>query len=366
MDRRESLRGRTAATLEQGGGDTEKLATEWAMPFLPDDGGSSPTDVPFRGGSTPKRPVSGFVIFSGRLMMVFGLVVLLSGVYGGFQMMSTGASTSPEPKVFQVADVPTVRIENSVGSVRVEPGSSGKVEVRAEVRVQHISSGLAEQALQGYELDATQDPATGIISVRAGDSRPFSGDNFLDGMFLHRSVNLTVTMPANTNLILNVAAGRMNVEGITGKVTAEVNAGGLNMIDSTLADGSSFTVNAGGMYFSGQLQPNASIELNVNAGGAELVLPKETAARLVANADAGSVNARGWTGSINDFRNVDNSRLDGYLTADQTTKSRIFVNVHAGSAEIIGDGPRDRSPMLPNPAPQLPEAPEPPVAPERP
>src|SRR5215217_8339225 len=119
MDRRESLRGRTAAALDEGGGDTERLATEWAMPFLPDDGGNSPTDVPFRGGRAPQRPVSGFVTFTGRLLMVFGLFVLLGGVFAGFQMMGRDASSVLEPKIIQVEGVPTVRIENTVGSVRV-------------------------------------------------------------------------------------------------------------------------------------------------------------------------------------------------------------------------------------------------------
>jgi hypothetical protein len=358
MDRNESLRGRTAAALDQGDGDTERLATEWAMPFLPDDGGNSPTDVPFRGGRAPQRPVSGFVTVTGRLMMIFGLLVLLGGVYGGFQMMSRSATSNPEPKVFAVTGVPTVRIENSVGSVRVVAGNASRVEVRAEVRVQHLSQGLAQQALERYELDADADPATGRIAISAGDGHPFGDGGFLDGMFMHRSVSLTVTMPANANLELNVAAGSMNVEGITGKVNAEVNAGSLNMINSRLADGSSFEVNAGGMYFSGELLPNASIDVNVNAGGAELVLPKETAARLVGTADAGSVRANGWTGTIADsrMRSSDNTRIDGYLTADQDTKSLITVTVHAGAAEITGRS--DRIPTPPQPAPQLPEAPE--------
>ena len=265
----------------------------------------------------------------------------------------------------QVTGVPTVRIENSVGSVRVVAGDSNEVEVRAEVHVQHLSQGLAEQALKSYELDVSQDTTTGVIAIRAGDSHPFGDGGFFDGMFMHRSVNLTVTMPANANLDLNVAAGRMNVEGITGKVNAEVNAGSLTMINSKLADGSSFDINAGGMYFSGELIPNASIDVTVNAGGAELVLPKETAARLVGTAEAGNVSATGWTGTISDsrIRSDDNTRIDGYLTADQATKSLITVTVHAGSAEIIGDGRPDRGPELPQPAPKLPPAPRAPAAP---
>jgi hypothetical protein len=360
MDRSESLHGRTTAALERGSGDTERLATEWAMPFLPDDGGNSPTDVPFRGGSPPRRPVSGFVTFTGRLMMIFGLFVLLGGIYAGFQMMSRDASSVLEPKVIQVEGVPAVRIENTVGSVRVVAGTGNEVEVRAEVHVEHLSRGLAEQALKNYELAASQNPETGVIEIRAGDGQPFGGDGFLDGMFLRRSVRMTVTMPANANLDLNVAAGTMNVTGITGKVNAEVNAGSLNITESKLADGSTFKVNAGGMFFRGELVPDASIDVEVNAGGAEFVLPQETAARLIGTADAGGVSASGWTGTISEDRihGNDNSRIDGYLTGVENTKSVITVTVHAGAAEINSNRRSERDPV-----PSMPGAPPAPSGP---
>lgn len=356
MNQQEHLRGRTAAAIERGEGDTERLATEWAMPFIPDDGGDSPTDVPFRGGRDTRRPVSGFVVFAGRLMMIFGLVVLLGGVYSGLSMRSQTVQRNLAPQVIAVSGAPTVRIENAVGTVRVVAGAADKVQVNASVNVRHISRGLADQALEGYTVDVTQEPS-GAIVVNTRADNPFSGDDLLAGWLMHRTVNLTVTMPANGTLDLNVAAGRTTVEGITGRVRAEVNAGGLELIDTRLADGSSFKVNAGGLDFSGELLPDASIDVEVNAGGARLVLPRTTAARLEGSADAGSVTATGWSGTVSSSRGrsgSSNSAISGYLTDNTSTKSTIWVKVNAGGVEIIG-----RNALNEPQAPKAPEAPRP-------
>src|SRR4051812_15579300 len=122
MDRNGNLRKRTEVALEQGSGDTDRLATEWAMPFIPDDSGNSPTDVPFTTARRPQRPVSGCVTFFGRLLMLFGIVVMLGGVYAGFNMMGRTAHRTTDPVIMQVSGVPTVHIENSIGSVQVVEG----------------------------------------------------------------------------------------------------------------------------------------------------------------------------------------------------------------------------------------------------
>ena len=355
MNRYEQLRGQTAATIEQGGGNTEKLATEWAMPFIPDDGDNSPTDVPFRGsGPAPRRPVSGFVVFSGRIMMIFALVVLLGGVFAGFSMRGETATRSLQPQVFSVTGVPTVEIKNAVGQVEVVVGNSDKVELNANVYVRHVSRGLAEQALEGYAVDATQDPATGKITINARNDNPF-GDGDFPGWTTQRSVNLTVALPRNSNVAVNVAAGRTVIEGITGRVDAQINAGSLVLADVVLTDGSRFIVNAGAVEFSGDLQPNASIDVEVNAGGAQFGLPRTTAARLVANADAGDIEVRGWsTGNIVRTRESDSRvSLDGYLTSDRNTSSVINVTVHAGGAAIYPTTPYPTEPEPPS-APPLP------------
>jgi hypothetical protein len=367
MDRNRNLHRRTEAALEQGSGDTDRLATEWAMPFIPDDGSNSPTDVPFTPSRRPQRRVGGCVTFFGRLLMLFGLVVLLGGVFAGFNLLGRDAHRTTAPKVYPVTGIPTVQIENSIGNVDVLVGRSDQVQVVADVEVRHISQGLAEQAVEGYSLDV-DDSTPGTIKIHASDRNPFTGDDIFAGWLAHRSVSLTVMVPANSNLEFDVAAGRMNAEGITGKVHAVVRAGSVNLVNMNLADGSSFEVYAGSLYFSGALQTDASLDVQVNAGSADLELPRLTDAFLDANASAGNVRATGWTGPISRERNGDdNMSITGYLTSNTSTKSRITATVHAGSVDISGQSERtfEPEPSLP-PLPSLPPAPSaPPSLPGR-
>lgn len=364
MDLKSNLRNRTEALLERGGGDTERLATEWAMPFIPDDGGNSPTDVPFASARRTQRPVSGCVTFFGRLLMLFGIVVLLGGIYGGFSMMRRDASRVIEPKIFQVAGVPNVRIENSVGRVEVLAGTTNQIRVAAEVKVDHLSQGLADRAVENYELKI-DDSVPGTLVIRGGERNPFDGDDFFAGWMSQRSVDLTVTLPANSNLSFDVAAGSMRVEGITGRVNAVVHAGSLNLTDVTLTDGSTFEVNAGSIYFDGELQPDSHLDVQVHAGSADLFLPRTTDAYLEAHASAGGVRVAGWPGSISRIQTNDETDISGFLTGNRDTQSLITVNVNAGGVEIIGQTERGAVPV-PSEPPSAPPAPSGPSAPSRP
>jgi len=362
MDRNGNLRNRTAAAIDSGRGDTERLATEWAMPFIPEDNSTSPTDIPFTTARRSQRPVSGCVTFFGRILMLFGLVVLLSGVYGGFNMLTREAHRTMQPIVKTVSGVPDVVIENSIGNVQVLVGSQPEVKVVADIEVRHISQGLANEAVDNYELKV-DDSEPGTVKITANDLNPFTDDDVFAGWLAHRSVNLTVTVPANSNLAFDVAAGRMNVEGITGRMNAVVHAGSLNLIDVKLADGSTFDVNAGSLFLSGELLPDADLNVIVNAGSAEIELPKSTNAYLNAHANAGSVRANDWPGPVARTRTDEGTNITGSLTSfTGKPNSEITVTVNAGSASISPQSDRTfdiERPSIPSliPAPSAPPAP---------
>lgn len=357
MERQGDLRGRTAAAVERGDGDTQRLATEWAMPFIPDDGGNGPTDVAFGGGRGARRQVSGCVAFAGRLLLIFGLVMLLGGVFAGLTMRGTSAQRTLQPQIFPVGGTPTVRIASGFGSVRVVAGATDKVEVSATASVRHLSRGLAERALEGYQLDAKPTGAN-EITIGLPERNPFDGDDVFAGWMAHRSVEVVVTMPATGNLDLKVSAGTTSVSGIGGRITAELNAGSLGLDGVRLADGSSFRVNAGRLELAGELVADASVTIRVNAGGATIVLPRSTDAKLEATANAGNISVSGFPVTPTRIRNSDATLINGYLSQKTDTRSVITVTVNAGEAEIVG-----RSSAA---APSVPAAPLAPAAPSAP
>ncbi|MFN8517100.1 MAG: hypothetical protein U0841_31925 [Chloroflexia bacterium] len=362
MDRNGNLRRRTEALLERGDGDTERLATEWAMPFIPEDNSTSPTDIPFTTARRPQRPVSGCVTFFGRILMIFGLVVLLGGVYAGFNMLTREAHRTTPPQVYAVSGVPTVRIDSSIGRVDVVAGTSDKVEVVADVDVRHISQGLADQAVDSYNLEV-DDSTPGTIAIHASERNPFDGDDIFAGWLAHRSVSLTVTIPANSNVEFNIAAGVMDIEGITGRVTGALHLGSVSLIGMNLANGSSFNVNGGHLFVNGTLQPESRLDVQVNLGNVELELPKTTDAYLNASASAGNVSADGWPGvTFTRTGKDDSTTVRGYLSSNTATKSRINITVNAGNASVNARAERTfdiERPSLPSlvPFPSAPPAP---------
>ncbi len=362
MDRNDGPGGATSTVSGRGREreDTGRLATEWSSPFMPDDDGDySPTDVPFRGsgGGAPRR-VSRFVVFVGWMMMLFGLLVLLGGVFGGLNLRGEDAVSSPAPRVLQVSANPTVHIESGLGDVLIIPNlKSNEVEVSYTVKVHHFSRGLAQAALAQQAPEVSQN-GSDSVNIRMTEGNSFDGGPF--GWAAQRRVSLVVKMPVNATLDLDVSAGGVTVDGLTGKLNAQVNAGGLQVTNAKLADGSTFKVNAGGLSFDGELQPDASILVEVTAGGAELVLPPTTNARLEAQATSGGIDAPGWPANLQETHSRNNSTISGNLQLGTATpKSVIKVQVTAGGVSI-----RPHSPETIPSRPQLPSvAPIPSIAP---
>lgn len=343
MEGNDGPHGATSTVSGRGRGreDTEKLTTEWSSPFMPDDGDTSPTDVPFQGGGGAPRRVSRFVVFVGWMMMAFGLVVLLGGVFGGLNMLGEDATSNPPPEVFQVSANPKVHIESGLGDVLIVPNpNSNQVEVLYTVKVHHFSPGLAQEALANQSLDVSQ-AGPDLVNIRMPAGTPFGDGAF--GWAVQRHVKLVVKMPANATLDLDVSAGGVTVDGLTGKVNAQVNAGGLQFTNTKLADGSSFRVTAGGLSFDGELQPDASITVEVHAGGAEIVLPPTTNARLEAQATSGGIDVAGWPANLQETHTRGNSSINGNLQLGTTTpKGVIKVQVTAGGVSIT---PRSAEPL---------------------
>jgi len=272
------------------------------------------------------------VVFVGWMMMLFGLVVLLGGVFGGLNMRGADAISSPPPQVLQVSANPKVHIESGLGDVLIVPNLNGnQVEVSYTVKVHQFSRGLAEAALAQQAPEISQN-GPDSVNIRMLDGTPFGDDPV--NWATQRRVSLVVKLPVNATLDLDVSAGAVTVDGLTGKLNAQVNAGGLQLTNVKLADGSSFKVNAGGLSFDGELQPDASITVEVHAGGAGLVLPPTTNARLEAQATSGGIDAPGWPANLQETRTHGTTTVAGSLQLNATPKSVIKVQVTAGGVSI--------------------------------
>jgi hypothetical protein len=309
------------------------LTVEWSPPFIPAE--DAPDEPPpmrsydsggGRGGQyrPPRQRVAWYVPLAGRLLMLFAIVVLGAAIVAGASSSVVSESKTVNPSV-SVSGTPTLQIENTSGSVRIVTGSSTSVSARAELTARNISHAFAQRDLDQMDVTITPDGQKIVIRTETGSGW---------GWWIRRQVAMTVTVPANTNLDLQVSAGDVTVDGVTGTVTTQVNAGSLTLRDVTINNGSTVQVNAGSANIDGTLAPRASLDVNVNAGGVDLRLPPNTAARLDATATAGSISTSAWPAplTVTSSGGADKT-VSGDLAANPT--STITVRVHAGSFVLL-------------------------------
>lgn len=369
-----------------GRGGVGDAQADWTPPFFSDDeavgdrGGRY--DTPYGAHGSAARPaVSWYVPFAGRLLTVMAIGMLLFALVGGLFGVTTTKSTSSSQAVLVTTTNPVVHITSAVGVIRVVPipvgdmAKANAVTVEAVTEVRHISPFLAERNLDGAQIT----PTIGENGEVYIDTQTDGGGDFL----FERSTSATIYVPQGTALDLNVQFGSANVTGLSGPMTIEVSGGNLNLVDLMLGDGSrlqlnggnanladvslngriDLRVNGGNIDLDGILGTNTSLNVEVNGGFADVRLPLNSAARLDAIADGGSLNINGWTGEVTRTdRNSGNQRLSGYLSADTATTNRITLQLDGGGITL-----RPQSTNSPPPAPATPAAPvAPPAPPERP
>lgn len=243
-----------------------------------------PADEP--GGPPPYRgQVSWYVPALGRLMMLGAACALVLAVVVG---VYTGAATASRTttRTLTVTGTPSLAISGALGNVIVQPGPPGEITVRATAHARAFSHGLAERDLDRLGVDVSQSGDAVTIGGRQGT--PWSAWVRDQGM------DLVIEAPPAANLQVNLPAGNVRVQDITGVVRVDLSAGSLRLDDVTLGDGSSLHLNGGSVRFTGALAPGASANVLVNAGSVQLWLPTDTAAHLDAATDAGNIQITGW------------------------------------------------------------------------
>jgi hypothetical protein len=222
-----------------------------------------------------------------------------------------------------VSSVPTLVIHYNAASVHVLTGGAGQVSLHATKQVRALTGDQAQRTLDGLTVLATQ---TGnVVTIEVNTGRTFEFNPFSD-----RQVDVTLTTPSNTNVSVTGNAGSLDATGLTGKLTAQVNAGSVTMDTMTLADGSSLRTNAGSLTLDGAMQQGASLTVTVNAGSVDLTLPKDTSAHVNASASAGSVDVTGW--NLAKIESGAHETVIGDLNPNPT--GSIVIRVSAGSATL--------------------------------
>jgi DUF4097 and DUF4098 domain-containing protein YvlB len=118
---------------------------------------------------------------------------------------------------FQVEGTPTVRVENINGTITVQPGSSGEVDVQA---IKRGSQNLPVEIFQ-------EEDGTIVASAKPTKSTL----SFLDFGLKKGDVEFNLTVPAETNLVVKTVNCKTDVNGINGEMTLGTVNGSISVND---------------------------------------------------------------------------------------------------------------------------------------
>jgi hypothetical protein len=228
------------------------------------------------------------------------------------------ATSATETHELSIEGTPTLVVRNAAGSVSVEPGIDGQVRVVVTKKVRSFFGG--EGDLENAHVEVTQHGSEITIETHYRGGLGFKGV----------TVDVDITTPASTNLDLKLNAGNAHLHGITGTLTAVVNAGNLDAAAVALPGSASLELNAGSLTLDGELRPGAMLNVRVNAGNATLTLPQDTPAYLDAKTSVGNIRVSGWR--VNTSRNITQQQASGPLGA--SASGTLTIRVDAGNIQL--------------------------------
>ncbi len=278
-------------------------------------------------GPAERRRTSGWVKAGAGCLIARAVVMaccaLGTGLTAGLQIASTDL-TGTQTQSFAVAGTPRVVLDATAGNVTIVPGDSGTVHISLDKSARAISRGLAQRALDDVRFDATQDGDTITITTNVG--------NFGRNPFVYRrAFEMTISVPAATDLDTTLTAGNLNISGTSGALQVHSTAGNVTLDGVTLRGTSSLRLTAGNVTLHGALDPHTALEVDVTAGNVSLFLPADTAAHLSATVTAGHVSTAGWASS----QNSASGTLSEDLNASPT--STIAITITAGNASVVAE-----------------------------
>jgi hypothetical protein len=216
-----------------------------------------------------------------------------------WRLVEDQSAVSPErfAETFEVGEMPTIEVDNFAGTITVRVGESGTVQVSA------LKKAPTARRLSAIQLRMDQNANAVTIKTQVSVSTGTT------------SVDLEITVPRNSHLVLHTGAGTIDLSGIQGPLDLSTGAGTIEVRD---AQGTVHAeTGAGNIDYEGA--PAGESRLHTGAGSIAIALPRDAnlsvdlqtgLGMIDAQIDVdGQVSARQVTGIIG-------TGIDGTLTAN--------------------------------------------------
>lgn len=249
------------------------------------------------------------------------LLIILALMGGGFGSIFGIHHTVTETKNFSVNAGTTrpavVVIHESTGEITVHAGSANNtVTIQATKDAGGFFGNPAD-----IQVQYNQSSDGNTINASANESSDFLSS---------ASVNFDVTVPTDTNLLLQSNTGTIEVSNVTGQMELESNTGTITASHDILTGSSTFHTNTGSVNFSGSIS-TGSYQFITNTGSVDLTLPANSNFHVDAKTDTGSVNT--------DFPglSVQHNTVGAELHADigtNASQATVTLTTNTGSVNL--------------------------------
>lgn len=231
--------------------------------------------------------VLGALVIGGVVIAL--IAALIGGIFAATVNQREQATTLT--RALTVSGTPSLVITDSAGNVTLRAGSGNQVVVEITKHAWGSSGAVAQNGLSNTAVDVLQNGDT--ITVRA----QFDATYFDHGT-ARRSVDLLVTVPAQTTVDARLGAGNMSARQMSGVLRLDTGAGNVTLDDVTFSDGSRLNTGAGNIQATCAIASGAAVDVHVGAGNATMTLPSDTPAQLDASTGAGNLTINGWRMSM--------------------------------------------------------------------
>lgn len=221
----------------------------------------------------------------GTLAVLVVGCALVSGAVGGLlvRLANMREADASFTQTYTVTGRPQITMDDFAGTVTVEAGKADVVQVTGTKRARAETDNVAQSGLSS--ITVTMQQQGNGITVRASASGNAGAS---------RSVDLTLTVPAEADLNLRLAAGDVEISGVSGALTVAAEAGNVELRQVTAMGASQVSASAGDVTFAGALADGATLTLTVGNGDVSATLPSGTATHVQGQTQAGNASVTGW------------------------------------------------------------------------
>jgi hypothetical protein len=218
-------------------------------------------------------------------------VACLGGAFLLYGVQGTSAGAEQAEAIRSEVNVETpasVRVRNPVGDVTIQTGTeSDRVAVQATKRSSSPVRRWTERALNEIEVAVVPEGSEVRVDVTLPETT---------GVRTAR-VDLTITVPEETDVDVVNEAGHIRIVGVEGSVRVRSETGALRMTDVTVEGEVDVMNTTGDITFEGRLPEPGSGEawrvlLRTETGDVEFVVPLESQFTLDAESEVGTVDSK--------------------------------------------------------------------------